>query len=144
MWFAYALLASVTWGINYVLCEQIFKHISVVTSLAISACVTGVVMGAVALFTGAFKEDIAAIASSPRLTALVALQILALMAAELFIGSSIQSKNATLAGLIEISYPLFIALFAWVLLKESSLTVGTVLGGALIFAGVATVYAFNR
>ena len=66
------------------------------------------------------------------------------MLAELFIALSIVSKNATIAGMIEISYPLFIALFAYLIFRESELNWGIAAGGALIMAGVLTVYWFSR
>lgn len=41
------------------------------------------------------------------------------VAAKLFIGFSISQKNASLAGLIEISYPSFTAIFAGLLFREA-------------------------
>lgn len=41
------------------------------------------------------------------------------MIAELLIGFSIVAKNATLSGLIEISYPIFIALFSYILFRHT-------------------------
>ena len=70
--------------------------------------------------------------------------IAALCIAEFGIGYSIQGKNATLAGLIEISYPLFIALFAYFLFGEMQIGVASALGGVLIFAGVALIYISAR
>jgi drug/metabolite transporter (DMT)-like permease len=74
----------------------------------------------------------------------MALGIAALCIAEFGIGYSIQGKNATLAGLIEITYPLFIALFAYFAFGEAQLSLASALGGTLIFAGVATIYFFAR
>ena len=52
---------------------------------------------------------------------------------------SIGQKNATLASLIEISYPVFVALFAYVLFREVALDALTLLGAALVFAGVGVI-----
>lgn len=61
------------------------------------------------------------------------------VAAEICISLSIAAKNASLAGLIEISYPIFIILFSILLFQENPLNLAVVIGGALIFAGVAII-----
>lgn len=66
------------------------------------------------------------------------------LVADVFIGLSIHAKNATLAGLIEISYPIFIVIFAYFLFKEHQLNTATVFGGLLVFVGVFIIYFFNR
>jgi drug/metabolite transporter (DMT)-like permease len=68
----------------------------------------------------------------------------ATLAAELCIGLSIANKNATLAGLIEITYPIFIALIGFALIRENNLNVPTALAAVLIFSGVGLIYFFNR
>jgi uncharacterized membrane protein len=70
--------------------------------------------------------------------------VVVLALAELFIALSITGKSDALAGLIEISYPLFIALFSYLLFKESELNVPTAIGGLLIFSGVAVVYWYSK
>jgi drug/metabolite transporter (DMT)-like permease len=62
----------------------------------------------------------------------------------LLIYSAIGEKNATLASLIEISYPFFVAMFAWVFFRETQFNLATVLGGVLILGGVFTVFVANR
>ena len=57
---------------------------------------------------------------------------------------SIDRKNATMAGLIEISYPIFIALFTWLLFREVHLTWTSALGGLLIVAGAVIVILSSR
>lgn len=144
MWFLLAIGASVFWGITYVINEQVYKHISVLTSISITLVIAGIIVGAVALSTGTWTKDVETILTNSKLLWLMIASIIALTIAELLIGFSIVGKNATIAGLIEISYPLFIALFAFLFFKEANITLGTALGAALIFAGVGTIYAFNR
>ncbi len=66
------------------------------------------------------------------------------VAGALLIYMAIGEKNATLASLIEISYPLFVAFFAWVFFREVQINLATVLGGAMILGGVAVVFLSNR
>lgn len=70
--------------------------------------------------------------------------ILTLIAAELCINFSIADKNATVASLVELSYPLFVALASYIIFRNSHLNTATIFGGLLIFAGVASIYVFNR
>ena len=57
---------------------------------------------------------------------------------------SIQSKNATLSSLIEVTYPLFTAFFAWAFFRQATINLATILGAALIFIGVLIVARGNR
>jgi drug/metabolite transporter (DMT)-like permease len=143
MWILFALGASFFWGMSYVISEEIYKKISVFTALTVTSFAVFLLALVIAYFTGNLKPDLVEIASSKKLMWYVIAGILVLLIAELFIGFSIVSKNATLAGLIEISYPIFIALFSYILYK-SSITLPTVVGGIVIFAGIFIIYYFNH
>ena len=56
---------------------------------------------------------------------------------------AISDKNATLASLIEISYPVFVALFAWLLFRQVHLNASVLVGALLVFAGVAVIVLNN-
>jgi drug/metabolite transporter (DMT)-like permease len=56
---------------------------------------------------------------------------------------AIGGKNATLASLIEITYPVFVALFAFVLFREVHLTASVLVGAGLVFAGVFLIIWHN-
>ncbi len=143
MWIILALGASLFWGLTYVFNQEVYKKISIFSSIALISLVTFVVTFAAAYFSGVIKTDIDAILSSRRLLGYVLASIGAFLIAELLIAYSISAKNATLAGLIEISYPIFIALFSYILFKNN-VSLPTILGGVLIFIGVFVIYYFNR
>lgn len=143
MWILFALGASLFWGLTYVFNEQVYKKISVVTSLALASLVIFLITFLISYFSGNFKTDIQTIASSKQLLWYVIGGIVVLLIAELFIGFSITAKNATLAGLIEISYPIFIALFGYILYKQEVST-PTIIGGIIIFIGIFVIYYFNK
>lgn len=140
MWIVFAFCASFFWGLTYVFDERILRYISVPTSLAIASFVVFLVAGLIAIASGSLTRDIMQISSSRNLMALVLMGVVTLLIAELFIGFSISDKNSVLAGLIEISYPIFIAFFSYVLFNEKVLSSGILVGGALIFVGVLVVY----
>lgn len=144
MWILFAIGASVFWGLTYVFNEQVYKKISVLTSLALASLVIFIITLALSYFSNNLKPDLISIASSKKLLLFVVLGIIALLIAELFIGFSITAKNATLSGLIEISYPIFIALFSYILFKNTQLTTSVLIGGILIFAGIFIIYSFNK
>lgn len=144
MWILLALGASLFWGLTYVFNEQVYKHISVTTSLALASLVVFVLSLIISIFSNNFSHDISAIISSRRLLVYVILGIAALLIAELFIGFSIVAKNATIAGLVEISYPIFIALFSYLIFKNNQLTLSSIVGGLLIFSGIFVIYFFNK
>ncbi len=144
MWFVYATLASAFWGLTYVMSEQVFKHVSIPTVLAINAGIIAIIAAIAAVVTGVLRTDLNTIASSGKVAGLIIAGALVLVVAELFISLSIVEKNASLAGLVEITYPLFIAIFAYLFFKETQVTLPIALGGLLIFCGVVVVYWFSR
>jgi drug/metabolite transporter (DMT)-like permease len=62
----------------------------------------------------------------------------------LLIYIAIAEKNATLASLIEISYPFFVAIFAWLFFRDAQFSWTTLLGGLLILGGVSVVFLGER
>jgi drug/metabolite transporter (DMT)-like permease len=140
MWFTLALVASVAWGLVYVLSEQLYKSLSVPSVLALQMLVVAAVAVIFALLSGQLRTDLAVLLGSRQLMLFFVASVLAWVAASFLIGFSIAGKDATLAGLIEMSYPLFIALFAYLIFGEAQLSLATALGGALILAGVGVVF----
>lgn len=144
MWIIFAVGASLLWGITYVINEQVYRKISLLTSLSLSSFFLFLVTFIAAYFSNNFNHDISSILASKKLLWLVVVETVGLILAELFIAFSITEKNATLSGLIEISYPIFIAIFAYILYRENEVNTGTIVGGSLIFIGVFIIYYFNK
>jgi drug/metabolite transporter (DMT)-like permease len=138
------LTASVLWGLTYAINEQLYKKISIITSLGITSLLTAIIMFLVAYQGGFLSREPVLIAESKQILRLMAAEKIVLILAEIFIGLSITGKNASLAGIIEISYPVFIVLFSYLLFKESQVNLSTVAGGILIFGGIFIIYYFNK
>lgn len=132
------------WGVSYILAEHLFKRISVFTTLAFWMFFMGLVTLFFAVRLGDFKRDITAITSSGKLSLLLLGFVLASTLAELAINFSISEKDATLAGFVEITYPFFIALFAYLIFGQEELHPGTAFGGALVFIGACIIFYFGR
>lgn len=138
MWILYALAAAILWGLNYSLSERILNSISTVTLLAIEMIAGAVIFSSLAYFSS-FKQDWQTIVNEPNLLLIIAIETLVLVIASLFIVISIQAKNATAAGIIELIYPLFTIFFSWILFQKYHVNASVIIGGVLIFFGVIII-----
>ncbi len=136
-WYVTAIGAALVWGVHYPLVDHALKKLSLVSVLLLTALPIVVL----ALF---FHRTLAAdyavwttLDTGPRIRVL-ALALTSLLGSVLLF-LSIAGKNATLASLIEISYPVFVALFAWLLFREIHVNTSVIIGGLLVFAGVAMI-----
>lgn len=139
MWLVYALLAAMVWGLDYAVSEEILQRkISPVTLLVFQMFV-GLVIFIIAAYYGQIRADISQILSSKTLFWLVVVSLLTFSLGNLLIFISIQAKNATVTGLIEICYPLFTAFFSWALYSKNYLTPSVAVGAAFIFLGIGII-----
>jgi len=144
MWIVYALTASFIWGFDYVIAEKLLKKITPTTLLFFELLVATIGVFLFALLNGKLSKDISAITHSRQTDIYLVVGILTFAIANILTAYAIQAKNATLASLIEVSYPLFIVLVAWLLFRESALTISVVIGGVLIFTGIFIIFYFNK
>lgn len=141
MWFVYALAAAVIWGVSYAASGRaIERGISPLVFFTLYATV-GTCMGVGAL---AAMGRLAAIPNEIRSIGpdwgWLALAVVTSGIGALLIYMAIGEKNATLASLIEISYPVFVAFFAWLFFRETQFNLSTVVGAGMIIGGVTVVY----
>jgi drug/metabolite transporter (DMT)-like permease len=144
MWFLYAVAASILWGMSYAMLDELLKKLSFASIILTSAVASVVFAAGLGLVNKSFSADWEILKTTGRETKLLAISIVIYIAANLFIMASINAKNATMAAMIEISYPLFTALFAWMFFRSVQVTPGTLAGAALVLAGVACIYYFGK
>ena len=133
-----AVLASVLWGLTYCLDERVLSSMSVF-KLYFLHCVCGMlVTGAVLLFQGSSVASLFTIGTANAGPLLVGLTLVTATAAALSILGSIQLLGASKSAVLEISYPLFVALFS-TLLFRGQLQLPVVIGGVCIFIGAAII-----
>jgi drug/metabolite transporter (DMT)-like permease len=145
MWLLYALAAAVIWGISYAASGRaIERGVSPLVFFTLCASV-GAAMGLAALFLSgklaAFPNEIRGLG---RDWIWLVVAVVTSGVGALLIYMAIGEKNATLASLIEISYPLFVAFFAWLFFRETQFNFATVGGALLIVSGVSVVFLGNR
>ena len=145
MWLFYALGAAVLWGINYAVSGRVLERgVSAYTLFLLDLVFGFLVIGGFVLGTGRAKSVLSEVRSLGPDWPLLLVVMSCVTAAGLLSFMAIGAKNATLASLIEISYPLFVAFFAWLFFREVQWSWPTVLGGAMTLGGVAVVYLGNR
>jgi drug/metabolite transporter (DMT)-like permease len=144
MWFMYAVAASVLWGASYAMLDELLKKLSFATLILYSSMASLIFAICLGAARGSFAADWALLKDGGRETKMLAVSIVIYIAANLFIMSSINAKNATMAAMIEITYPLFTALFAWIFFRHVQVSAGTLAGAGLVLAGVACIYFFGK
>ncbi|GAB4514480.1 MAG: hypothetical protein Tsb0026_19830 [Sulfuricaulis sp.] len=136
-WYVTAIGAALIWGIHYPLVDHALKKISLVSVLLLTA----LPIAALALFFHrTLVADYAvwvALDTGPKVR-ILALALTSLLGSVLLF-LSIAGKNATLASLIEISYPVFVVVFAYLLFREIHVNPSVIIGGLLVFAGVTMI-----
>ena len=144
-WFFYALGAAIIWGINYAVSGRLLERgMSPQTLYFIDTVCGGLTLTVLITATGRWEATALEIRSArPDLIYLV-VAVIATISAGMLIFLSIQAKNATVASLIEITYPLFTAFFVWALFRQATFNLTTLFGALLIFAGVVIVAQANR
>lgn len=138
MWLVYAMSASALWGLEYVLMGRLFDgRISPLFLLSIQMLTSAVTIGSICIATGTFTTELGAATRSPNVIMLVVFSCIVFGLGNLLIATSIQAGNPLLAGLVEISYPLFIVVFAIVLGWSEPVGPRALVGGLTILAGAA-------
>ena len=136
--FGLAVLASVLWGLTYCLDERVLASLSVF-KLYFLHCLCGMlVAGAILLCQGHSPAALFRIDTATASIPLVGLTLVTATAAALSILGSIQLLGANQSAILEISYPLFVALFS-VLWFQGHLEVPVIIGGLFIFIGSAII-----
>jgi drug/metabolite transporter (DMT)-like permease len=124
-WYLAALGAAVAWGIHYPL-----TALPIVLLAPFFYRRLGADLAALAAMSAAERWTVLALAATS-------------LAGAVFLFLSIAAKNATLAALLEITYPVFVALFAWLLFREVHWNASVLAGAVLVFTGVAVIIWHN-
>ena len=140
LWFFYSMGASILWGLGYVLSEKVLKTgITPAVYLFVVSILGTICYGLVTLLEG-WRGSYEVLLVERRNILLLFLTAFIFVVANIFISYSVLAKNATMASFIEISYPVFTAFFAWLIFREVQFNFASLVGGLLIFSGVATIF----
>jgi drug/metabolite transporter (DMT)-like permease len=140
-WYVSAIGAALVWGIHYPLLDHALKRLSLFTVLFLTVLP---MLLAAPFYYPQLAVDAGSIARMSWAERLPVLLIpLTSLAGAVLLFLAIGGKNATLASIIEISYPVFVVFFAWLLFRQVHLNASVLVGAALVFAGVALIILNN-
>jgi drug/metabolite transporter (DMT)-like permease len=134
-WWIYALISAACWGAQYVLMEALFRKVDFAAAFSFLSLANGILVSAI-LWVLYPRQNWAVIW-------MIILYLVFGSGAYLFNALAINEKNATMASLLEISYPLFIILFTLIFLRQLHLNAAGLAGAVLILAGCVLV-VFSR
>ena len=141
-WYVAALGAAITWGIYYPLVDMALKRISLYSIILLSMIPVLLVMP---LFLKTVSNDIETVKTLPASEQwiIVSLGLIGL-SGEFMAYRSISAKNSTLASLIEMTYPVFVVLFAYLFYRQMHVTASVFVGGLMIFLGAGLIIYNNQ
>ena len=122
--------------------ETLFRRVDFAAAFSFLSLVNGILVAAV-LWVLYPKQNWWRLGESWSVIGLVLLYLIFGTGAYLFNALAINQKNATLASLLEISYPLFIILFTALFFREIHLDLVGMIGAMLILLGCVLV-VFSR
>jgi drug/metabolite transporter (DMT)-like permease len=140
LWIILSLTAAALWGLDYALTERALTKVSIPTLMILHLVATIMVVLIYAFIKGGIMNDFNIIMNDKKLALMILIAVLSAAIAGILIYASIVAKNAALSGLVEISYPIFIIIFSYLIFGQNSINKFTILGGAMIFTGVAIIY----
>lgn len=141
-WYIAALGAAVTWGIYYPLVDMALKKVSLYSVILLSMIPVFLVLP---VFIKTVSKDFDTVRSLPWSEQWIFLLLGVIgLVGEVLVYTAITGKNATLASLIEMTYPIFVVIFAYLFYREMHLTPSVFVGGLLILAGAAIIIYHNQ
>ena len=141
-WYVTALGAALVWGVHYPLVDFALKRVSVYGVLLLSVL-------PIVLLMPVFLRDLARDLDTVRGLPVAEQGMIAAIGLTSLLGAvllylSIAGKNATLASLIEITYPVFVVFFAYVMFRHIHLNASVIVGGLLVIAGAGLIIYNNQ
>jgi len=141
-WYIAALGAAITWGIYYPLVDMAMKRISLFSIILLSMIP---VFLALPFFLRTVSQDMETVKSlpAPEQWTIAAIGLIGLFG-EVMVYLAISGKNATLASLIEMTYPIFVVLFSYIFYREMHVNASVFVGGLMVLIGSGLIIYNNQ
>jgi drug/metabolite transporter (DMT)-like permease len=142
-WWIFSIVAAVIWGLHFnlvvkvsnVLPRDIYTPLTLFVITSVSALLLLPV-----IHQKVFANMVTLWHASDDIRiSLVVLIFTTIVAANLLYIAMQLSPNPTVAALLDITYPIFVALVAWLLYRENHLDWSVLVGGGLIFSGAMLI-----
>lgn len=142
-WWVFSILAAILWGLHFNLVVKVSNVLpkDIYTPLTLFAITS---VSFIVLLPFIYHKLAANLlilwqaGNGIKLSVLVLVFTALFAACCLFIAMQL-SPNPTVAALLDITYPVFIAVIAWLLYRENHLDWAVLAGGGLIFSGVMLI-----
>ena len=136
-----AISASLLWGISYAKSGPILKEALSPMLFYFYYSWIGALTATIVLLIQSPKREIFSplLELSSSQLALFLFSLITASVGALMTYRAVGAKNATLASMIEISYPFFVFLFTWMFFGEVQLTLVSGLGAVFILIGVILI-----
>lgn len=141
-WYVAALGAAIVWGMHYPLIDFAMKRLSVYSVLLISVLPVLLLMPVFLRELGSDLDTFKLLPTNEQWM-VAAIGLTSTLGAVLLY-LSVNSKNATLASLIEITYPVFVVFFAYLFFRQVHVNTWVILGGLMILVGAGLIIYNNR
>jgi uncharacterized membrane protein len=141
-WFWFALGAAILWGLSYTINQATLRYFTEIELLFFEAFVVFVIFAGYFVFRGNFSS-FANKLTNPKTLGLIISSSLIYIVASYFILKSISASNASLAAIIESSYPIFTVLFAFIFFGQLQLNLISAIGFVMILAGIIIVKLYS-
>ena len=139
----YSLIVAVTWGVEYALLDKLLISMPIIV-LCLWCSLLNSLFFWIVFLLGKYHLDFKKYFQDSRTIWLFILVTILFLIGSAVILLAIKNKNATVASLIEISYPIFVVIFSYLIFRDSHLNTGTLFWWLFIIAGVVLVYLFNK
>ena len=143
-WMVYALAAAILWGASYAASGPILRagmppliFYFCYSVVALITAIFGFLMSGAKTSLLSHLKELPAAHAGWFLFSLIAASLGAWMTYQ-----AVGAKNASLASMIEISYPLFVVLFTWLFFQEFQLNLMTFLGAFFVIFGVMLILKY--
>jgi len=122
----YSVIVAVTRGVNYALLDRLLINMPVVV-LCLGCSILNTLFFGVLFLLGKYQLNFRKYFHDTQTTWLFILVTVLFLIGNALIIIAIKNKNATVASLIEISYPIFVVLFSYLIFRNSNLNTGTII-----------------
>lgn len=138
MWFWYAIIASILWGVNYVGNQYLLRYLTTFEILFLESVILVIVFAIFFMINGELKSVFFKI-NNLKLGAVFLLCAAIYVTAVICIFKSITLSNASFAAIIEACYPIFTMIFTYLILGEVQFTITSLVGCGFIIAGLIII-----
>jgi len=137
----YAVGAAMIWGLHYPLVSRALQVTSPITVYVLPNII---LLLCIPFFYKTIVNDYYSILKSTwDIKLSIFLMMFTSIIASIGVYKAIHLSNATLASLIEITYPLFVVIFSFFIFHENHLSWPVVIGGILVTVGTGIIIYFN-